>query len=137
MININEIFQSINGEITAWHQGSLTTFIRFSKCNLNCTYCFGIRPGRRIPRIITSDGVNKKLHEVKKGDKLLTFDDNKKLVETTAIKTMTREVDKWLRIKINGKQYFVTEDHPFFTTKGLKKAKELTIRRNFSFSFPG
>jgi len=39
MININEIFQSINGEITAWHQGSLTTFIRFAGCNLSCTYC--------------------------------------------------------------------------------------------------
>ena len=38
-MKINEIFQSINGEVTAWHQGSLTTFIRFSGCNLNCSYC--------------------------------------------------------------------------------------------------
>ena len=45
-MKINEIFQSINGEITAWHgeitawnQGSLTTFVRFSGCNLACSYC--------------------------------------------------------------------------------------------------
>ena len=38
-MKINEIFQSINGEVTAWHQGSLTTFVRFSGCNLACSYC--------------------------------------------------------------------------------------------------
>jgi len=38
-IKINEIFQSINGEVTHWTQGSLTTFIRFSGCNLDCSYC--------------------------------------------------------------------------------------------------
>jgi 7-carboxy-7-deazaguanine synthase len=127
MLNVNEIFRSIDGEVNPSGQGTLTTFIRLQGCNLNCSYCFGILPGRRIPRIITSEGKNKKLNEVKNGDKLLTFNNNKELVETIVTKTITRKTDKWLRIKINNKQYFVTEEHPFFTTKGLKKAKDLTL----------
>uniref|UniRef100_A0A6M3L1Z2 Putative iron-sulfur binding domain containing protein n=1 Tax=viral metagenome TaxID=1070528 RepID=A0A6M3L1Z2_9ZZZZ len=36
---INEIFQSINGEVNWCNQGSIATFIRFSGCNLSCPYC--------------------------------------------------------------------------------------------------
>lgn len=41
MLNINEIFRSIDGECNAWGQGSLTTFIRLQGCNLSppCSYC--------------------------------------------------------------------------------------------------
>ena len=39
MLNINEIFRSIDGECNPWGQGALTTFIRFQGCNLSCSYC--------------------------------------------------------------------------------------------------
>lgn len=39
MLNINEIFTSIDGEVNPWGQGSLTTFIRLQGCNLSCAYC--------------------------------------------------------------------------------------------------
>jgi 7-carboxy-7-deazaguanine synthase len=39
MLNINEIFRSIDGEVNAWGQGILTTFIRLQGCNLFCAYC--------------------------------------------------------------------------------------------------
>ncbi|MFA5355241.1 MAG: radical SAM protein [Candidatus Paceibacterota bacterium] len=38
-MKINSIFQSINGEVNAFHQGSLCTFIRFQGCPLSCRYC--------------------------------------------------------------------------------------------------
>jgi len=38
-MKIYEIFQSIDGEVNAFHQGCLTTFIRVAGCNLECTYC--------------------------------------------------------------------------------------------------
>ena len=38
-IRINDIFSSINGEVSKSAQGSLCTFIRFQGCNLNCSYC--------------------------------------------------------------------------------------------------
>lgn len=38
-IFINEIFQSVDGEVNAFGQGQITTFIRMAGCNLNCVYC--------------------------------------------------------------------------------------------------
>src|SRR3972149_4258229 len=105
-MKITEVFSSINGEICAQHQGSLATFIRTWGCNLNCTYCFGMVPGRKIPKLVSSERRKDiKLNEVKVGDVLLTFDDNKNVVETTVEKVFCREVDHWLRIKINGHFY--------------------------------
>ena len=39
MLNVNEIFRSIDGEINPEGQGTLTTFIRLQGCNLCCDYC--------------------------------------------------------------------------------------------------
>lgn len=39
MLRWSEIFNSIDGEINQYHQGCLTTFIRFHGCNLDCLYC--------------------------------------------------------------------------------------------------
>jgi len=38
-MKINEIYQSIEGEMSGHSQGALTTFIRFQGCNLRCDYC--------------------------------------------------------------------------------------------------
>jgi 7-carboxy-7-deazaguanine synthase len=37
MLNVNEIFQSIQGE--GYHIGKTANFIRLAGCNLNCSYC--------------------------------------------------------------------------------------------------
>ena len=39
MFRVNEIFTSIDGEVNGFHQGRVSTFVRFQGCNLNCTYC--------------------------------------------------------------------------------------------------
>ena len=38
-MRVNQIFQSINGEVTHSHQGSVCTFIRLQGCNLRCRFC--------------------------------------------------------------------------------------------------
>ncbi len=38
-MDIISIFESIDGEVNAFHSGRLTTFIRLAKCNLRCEYC--------------------------------------------------------------------------------------------------
>jgi len=38
-MKIYSIFPSISGEVDLYHQGRLTTFIRFSGCNCRCSYC--------------------------------------------------------------------------------------------------
>lgn len=36
---IHSIFQSIEGEISPFHQGKISTFIRLAGCNCTCAYC--------------------------------------------------------------------------------------------------
>ena len=63
-LNIQSIFISFDGEVNGFHgAGEMCTFIRLKGCNLKCSQCFGIKLGRRIPRITTSSGKNKKLSE--------------------------------------------------------------------------
>jgi len=126
-MNVFSIFKSIDGEVNWYGQGTQTVFVRLAGCNIKCAYCFGIINGRKIPRIITSRVPNKKLMDMKVGDWLMTFDENKNLVETEVKEVITREVNSWFRLKINGVSYFVTEEHPFFTTKGMIKTKNLKI----------
>ncbi len=123
LYKVNDIFYSLEGE-GKWC-GFPTIFIRMAQCNLNCSYCFGIRPGRHIPRIILSDKPNKKIQDVEIGDKLLTYDTNKNPVETEVTNFQYREVDEWYRIKINNILYHVTGEHPFFTSRGTVIASEL------------
>lgn len=37
--DVLEIFNSISGEVSPFHQGCPATFLRLAKCNLKCEYC--------------------------------------------------------------------------------------------------
>jgi len=127
-LNVQSIFDSIDGEANGFDgAGQLTTFIRLKGCNLSCSYCFGIRKGRRDPKIILSSKPNKRLTQITVGDKLLTFDKDFNKVETEVTNVIEREVDSWYIVKIEGTTYFITEEHPFFTTRGLVKMMDLKV----------
>ncbi len=126
-MKVAEIFESFAGEVNGHHQGRLVTFIRLSGCNLACPYCFGIKPGRNIPKITYASQPNKKLTEVEVGDELMTFDKTMNLVKTGVTEVHEREVDQWYDIEIDGILYFVTPEHPFFTNKGLINASDLVV----------
>lgn len=124
-MKINETFASFQGEITV---GRYAYFIRLGGCNLNCVFCFGARKNNgKLPYITYSKDKNKRLDKVKKGDVLLTLDENHNLVETTVKEVFEREVNEWYIVKIGKHNYYVTPEHEFFTTKGLKSVKELKI----------
>ena len=42
-LNVNEIFTSIDGEVNAFGQGGVSTFIRLAGCNLRCRWCDTVR----------------------------------------------------------------------------------------------
>lgn len=42
-MKINEIFQSLDGEVNKWGQGTWSTFVRLQGCNLRCSYCDTVR----------------------------------------------------------------------------------------------
>jgi organic radical activating enzyme len=39
IIRLDDVFTSFDGECNGFHQGAVTTFIRFQGCNLRCWYC--------------------------------------------------------------------------------------------------
>lgn len=119
-----ETFVSFCGEVNV---GRFAMFIRLAGCNLNCSWCFGVRPGRYIPKIVLSEKQNKEIINVEKGDKLLTLDSQRNLVETTVKEVTKRDVDEWYQIVINDRVYFVTPEHRFFTKNSIKRADELKI----------
>ncbi len=122
---INEVFEGIQGEGKT--QGQFRTFIRFNACNLKCNFCFGIHPNAKVPRLTTASKNPVRLDKVEKGTSLLTYNDKFELVETKVVGTTDRFVFTYLKIRINNLPYFVTLEHPFFTTRGLVEAKDLKI----------
>lgn len=140
MIKIAEIFgPTIQGE--GPNTGVKTLFVRVAGCSFRCSWCFGIQPSKfAMPKVIP---VNKKmfmgdvknqnfqktginLTDVKTGDELLTYNNNLELVSTTVKNILTRNAEV-LEIKISGKRYLVTPEHPFFTLRGLIPANELVV----------
>ena len=124
-----EIFQSIQGE--GRHMGRPANFIRLAGCNLKCSWCFGIVKGRHVPRLhaVFGDGETARIRidKAKVGTKLLTFDTNQNIVETTITETLKREVLQYYEIVLGTTTYYVTPEHPFFTTSGMVTAAELKI----------
>lgn len=126
VMDVHEVFETVQGE--GPYAGVPALFIRLSHCNLRCWFCFGWRDNAgRHPVVLMSNGKPKKLGDVAVGDVILTLDDNLDIVETVVTNTMQREVDEWLRITIQGRTYWVTPEHPFFTKRGLVCAKELLV----------
>lgn len=131
-MRISEIFQSINGE--SCFSGLRTVFVRAHGCNLRCSYCFGVKPGRvdpclRIGYYNTSyrGNHNLRLTSAKEGDWIMTYNDDLELVETQIVELKTRQVLEWYEIKIDGTLYYITPEHPVFTVNGLKRVEELVV----------
>ena len=127
---INEIFQSISGE--SCQAGRLAIFIRTQGCPLRCDYCFGVKPGRKIPLLrrgyANTDyrgNHDLKITEAVVGDWIMTYDDDMNLVETRITGYNSREVLEWYEITIDGTLYYITPEHPIFTIHGIKRAKDL------------
>ena len=125
-IRINEIFYSIQGEGT--QIGIPTVFIRTQGCNLDCSWCIGYRKGRHIPKIILADGKNKKIFEVRRGDKLLSVNKIGALTETVVEKVITRKVNRYYEVKIEGKPLLhFTGDHPLYSHDKWINVKDLKV----------
>ena len=135
MLEVNEIFSSLMGE--GPYVGTPCYFVRFSGCNLRCSFCIGVKPARRIPRIIAGDGPNKKITEVKVGDKLLAMDMSGKLVETEVKEMLSRTVSEYYGIKIEGKPWlYFTAEHPIRINRGWIEVKDLKIGDEVFFITP-
>lgn len=125
-MKINSIFESISGEGGFIPQGTWCTFIRTQGCSLRCAYCFGVKR-KHTPELIYSNGVNKRIDHVQVGDQLLTFNGRGDLTSTEVVDFIERDVKSWLMLRINDRDYMVTPEHPFFTTRGIIAAENLRV----------
>lgn len=104
-MRVNEIFTSIDGEVSGWGQGRLTTFIRFQGCNLNCSYC---DTKYAIPK---EGGKNLTIQEIIEripvGCNGITLTGGEPLLQQDIWKLIDRlvELDKKVSIETNGSIY--------------------------------
>ena len=135
MLEISEVFSCLMGE--GPYVGTPCHFVRFSGCNLRCSFCIGVKSSRRIPRIITGNGPNKKITQVEVGDKLLALDNSGKLVETEVKEVLSRTVSEHYGIKVEGKPWlYFTPEHPLRTNRGWIETKNLEIGDEVFFITP-
>lgn len=122
-LKVTSLFYTIQGE--GPYSGWPAVFIRLSHCNLKC---FGWRKNSgKIPYVSLPDGPKKKMSDLQIGEKILTLNEEGKLSTTEVVRIDYDNVDEWYSIRINGKYYFTTVTHPFFTNRGLISANELKI----------
>jgi hypothetical protein len=133
-MQVSEIFYSVQGE--GPNIGTPAVFIRFAGCNLSCPWCISYIPGRVKPVIWTAKQ-NKKIWDIKVGDKILALNDQGLVDETTVQEIYTRDVEEILEIKIQGKPLlYVTPEHPFLIHDKWIKAEDLKIGDEISFISP-
>lgn len=98
MYRINEIFYSLQGE--GYHTGTASVFVRFSGCNLHCTFCDTQHESGQImslPQIIDqiNDYINAPLVVLTGGEPSLWVDEN-------LIKAIKQLTGKRIAIETNG-----------------------------------
>lgn len=134
-VEVHSAFATIQGE--GPFAGRPAIFLRLAGCNLQCPGCFGVRTLSKIPYLSRSIGAKVRLDKAKEGDKVLTFNEDLQLVETEVKSLLRRTVTEWVELRIGGRLYDVTLDHPFFTNRGLIEAGDLKIGDDVLEARPG
>ena len=116
---VTSLFMTLQGE--GPYRGQPAFFIRFSKCNLACSFCFV-----GDTKITMAGGITKKIKDVKIGDKVVTWN-NGVWSEGNVTNTFVSETNSILKLSFNkGKQIFCTSEHPFYVKeKGWVKAQDI------------
>lgn len=135
---VQDLYPAIQGE--GRQTGTPMTIVRLAGCPVGCAFCFGIKAGKRIPRVHLArprSGTGRmQLHHVKRGDVLLTLDERHQLVETTVTRVHSRRVEEWYEIKIDKYGYYVTPEHPFRTRRGWVEARSLQVGETIFHATP-
>ncbi|MFP4048255.1 MAG: polymorphic toxin-type HINT domain-containing protein, partial [Bacteroidales bacterium] len=107
--------------------GHPAAFLRMQHCTMNCVWCF--HPNTKV---LTYRNGRKKIKDIKKGDILLTLDEQENIVQTTVQETMKRSVsieNHLLKIETDNKKdnpLVVTKNHSLFVKgRGWTEAKDI------------
>lgn len=94
MLRLKEIFQSIDGEVSPFHQGKITTFIRVSGCSLSCFWCDSIKSQKigSSDRVLSTEKLIKqfyKTHIKKLGSEKITITGGEPLLQEEGVSLLT------------------------------------------------
>ena len=109
-LKIKEIFTSLDGEISPFHQGRMTTFIRTSGCNLHCGYCDSksAQKQSKTDRDIPTDKVLKQFfttHIKKSGVEKITITGGEPLLQEEGVNLLVKlalDNNIYVTIETNG-----------------------------------
>jgi len=106
-MKIYSIFKSIDGEVNHFHQGRISTFIRFSGCNLACAYCDTLYALKKDAG--TEMDVDQIMKEVRRlGGKNVTITGGEPLMQSNGFLDLTKALwrqDYKVSVETNG-SYF-------------------------------
>lgn len=119
-------FFTIQGE--GPFRGKPAFFIRLTKCNLSCSFCFV-----ENTYIAMADGPKKKISEVEVGEEVLAYDEKSgEFKKARVTKVFESESSELIAVKTGSKENskskttFCTPEHPFLVRgKGWVEAKDL------------
>ena len=92
-LNVVEIYETIDGEINAFHQGRITTILRLAGCNLSCSYCDSLYACESEGIKMSIDHVLLELEKI--GNKNITITGGEPLLQKEALNGLF----KWMGFK--------------------------------------
>jgi len=90
-LNVVEIYETIDGEINAFHQGRMTTIIRLAGCNLQCSYCDSLYACQSEGIRMSIDDVLLELEKI--GNKSITITGGEPLLQGEALLDLFRTME--------------------------------------------
>jgi len=115
---VTSMFLTLQGE--GPYAGMPAFFIRLSKCNLDCSFCF-------VPstKITMADGKTKRIDQITVGDMVMSWAGDK-MIPKKVIRTYKSVANEIVKINSSGEPVWCTPEHPFLTSnRGWVNAADL------------
>lgn len=116
---VNSLFHTLQGE--GPDAGLPSIFLRLSKCNLRCHFCF-------VPstKILMADGTYRRIDQIKVNDLVMSWKPDGGFEAKPVVKVHESEATNLVCVNIDNRRTWCTPEHPFLTSnRGWVSAENL------------